>query len=143
MTLPGREKRGHFIEAAIKIVLLYPSHPSENGRMYVASKSIKLYDDKLLFKINDLRQNLWRRGWDSNPRYLAVRLISSQVHSATLPPLQCGKRILTAVDCLLSGGGQQLDTAHIRLQRLGHGDGAVGQLVVLQHGHQGAAYGQA
>ena len=29
----------------------------------------------------------WRRGWDSNPRYLAVRLISSQVHSATLPPL--------------------------------------------------------
>ena len=30
----------------------------------------------------------WRRGWDSNPRYLAVRLISSQVHSTTLPPLQ-------------------------------------------------------
>ena len=29
----------------------------------------------------------WRRGWDSNPRYLAVRLISSQVHSTTLPPL--------------------------------------------------------
>ena len=31
---------------------------------------------------------IWRRGWDSNPRYLAVRLISSQVHSATLPPLR-------------------------------------------------------
>src|SRR5262249_45883886 len=30
----------------------------------------------------------WRRGWDSNPRYIAVRLISSQVHSTTLPPLQ-------------------------------------------------------
>ena len=34
----------------------------------------------------------WRRGWDSNPRYLAVRLISSQVHSTTLPPLQVGNR---------------------------------------------------
>ena len=29
----------------------------------------------------------WRRGWDSNPRNLAVRLISSQVQSTTLPPL--------------------------------------------------------
>lgn len=30
----------------------------------------------------------WRRGWDSNPRYgETVRLISSQVHSTTLPPL--------------------------------------------------------
>ena len=30
----------------------------------------------------------WRRGWDSNPRYVIhVRLISSQVHSTTLPPL--------------------------------------------------------
>jgi hypothetical protein len=30
----------------------------------------------------------WRRGWDSNPRYgKTVRLISSQVHSTTLPPL--------------------------------------------------------
>ena len=35
----------------------------------------------------------WRRGRDSNPRNLTVRLISSQVHSTTLPPLQvpiCG-----------------------------------------------------
>src|SRR5690606_27759438 len=32
----------------------------------------------------------WRRGWDSNPRYgETVRLISSQVHSTTLPPLRC------------------------------------------------------
>jgi hypothetical protein len=31
----------------------------------------------------------WRRGWDSNPRYgETVRLISSQVHSTTLPPLR-------------------------------------------------------
>ena len=36
---------------------------------------------------HSLRVFFWRRGWDSNPRYLAVRLISSQVHSATLPPL--------------------------------------------------------
>ena len=27
----------------------------------------------------------WRKRWDSNPRYLSVRLISNQVHSATLP----------------------------------------------------------
>jgi hypothetical protein len=38
--------------------------------------------------------HFWRRGWDSNPRYLAVRLISSQVHSATLPPLLCRAAIL-------------------------------------------------
>ena len=38
------------------------------------------------------KTNPWRRGWDSNPRYLAVRLISSQVHSATLPPLLCRSR---------------------------------------------------
>jgi hypothetical protein len=32
---------------------------------------------------------IWRRGWDSNPRYaIHVRLISSQVHSTTLPPLR-------------------------------------------------------
>src|SRR5437879_3241813 len=31
----------------------------------------------------------WRRGRDSNPRYGdTVRLISSQVHSTTLPPLR-------------------------------------------------------
>ena len=39
----------------------------------------------------------WRRGGDSNPRYLAVRLISSQVHSTTLPPLRtddCSARSL-------------------------------------------------
>ena len=29
----------------------------------------------------------WRRGRDSNPRYLAAHLISSQAHSTTLPPL--------------------------------------------------------
>ena len=39
----------------------------------------------------------WRRGWDSNPRYLAVRLISSQVHSATLPPLLCRTGGIVAV----------------------------------------------
>ena len=33
-------------------------------------------------------QSLWRRGGDSNPRYLAVHLISSQARSTTLTPLQ-------------------------------------------------------
>src|SRR5690349_1927498 len=32
-----------------------------------------------------------------------------------------------------------LDPAHIGLQRIRHGDGAVGALIVLQHGNQGAA----
>ena len=35
-----------------------------------------------------LKTGSWRRGGDSNPGYLAVRLISSQVHSTTLPPLR-------------------------------------------------------
>lgn len=35
------------------------------------------------------RSHTWRRGRDSNPRYVTVRLISSQVHSTTLPPLRC------------------------------------------------------
>ena len=30
----------------------------------------------------------WRRGRDSNPRYLAAHPISSRAHSTTLPPLQ-------------------------------------------------------
>jgi membrane-bound lytic murein transglycosylase F len=43
----------------------------------------------------------WRRGWDSNPRYgKTVRLISSQVHSTTLPPLR-EARILPATSDLV------------------------------------------
>ena len=34
-------------------------------------------------------QNEWRRGRDSNPRYLSVRWFSRPVHSTTLPPLLC------------------------------------------------------
>ena len=31
---------------------------------------------------------MWRRGWDSNPRYgVTVHLISNQAHSTTLAPL--------------------------------------------------------
>ncbi len=33
-------------------------------------------------------QSLKRRGGDSNPRWVAPNLISSQAHSTTLPPLQ-------------------------------------------------------
>ena len=50
---------------------------------------------------------------------------------------------LELLDSLLPGGGEYLDAAHIGLQYLRHVDGAVGQLVVLQHSHQGAAHGQA
>src|SRR5574343_1767665 len=39
-------------------------------------------------EITGLDVTMWRRGRDSNPRYLAVRLISNQVHSTTLPPLR-------------------------------------------------------
>ncbi len=31
---------------------------------------------------------VWRRGWDSNPRYLAVNTLSKRAPSATRPPLQ-------------------------------------------------------
>lgn len=47
--------------------------------------------------INHRLQGIWRRGWDSNPRYgVTVRLISSQVHSTTLPPLRV-RRIASRV----------------------------------------------
>ena len=32
---------------------------------------------------------MWRRGRDSNPRYLAVHSISNAAQSATLSPLHC------------------------------------------------------
>ena len=41
----------------------------------------------------------WRRGRDSNPRNLAVRLISSQVHSTTLPPLRHSQFNVSAGRC--------------------------------------------
>ena len=31
--------------------------------------------------------DFWRRGWDSNPRYVAAHLISSQTPSTTRTPL--------------------------------------------------------
>jgi hypothetical protein len=33
-------------------------------------------------------QNKWRRGRDSNPRYLAAHALSKRAHSTTLPPLR-------------------------------------------------------
>ena len=92
--------------------------------------------------------NYWRRGWDSNPRYLAVRLISSQVHSTTLPPLRvengCFRK--TAIVSELPGPAklglvsglriEHLHSAHIRPQRLGYSDTAIGLLVVLQNSDQ-------
>ena len=42
---------------------------------------------------NVIRFLSWRRGWDSNPRYLAVNTLSKRAPSATRPPLQT--RLLT------------------------------------------------
>ena len=38
-------------------------------------------------RIMGLAESFWRRGRDSNPRNLAVHLISNQTQSTTLPPL--------------------------------------------------------
>ena len=37
---------------------------------------------------------IWRRGWDSNPRYVAVHLISSQTPSTTRTPLRVNQPYL-------------------------------------------------
>ena len=44
---------------------------------------------KALRKSRKALNFLWQRGWDSNPRYLAVQLISSQSPSTTRTPLHC------------------------------------------------------
>lgn len=50
---------------------------------------------KKALEIQGLSSCIWRRGGDSNPRYaINVCLISSQVHSTTLPPLLGGPRPL-------------------------------------------------
>jgi membrane-bound lytic murein transglycosylase F len=55
---------------------------------------------------------IWRRGWDSNPRYgKTVRLISSQVHSTTLPPLRKA-RILPATTDLVQNDRMQNPTRY-------------------------------
>ncbi len=61
-----------------------PASESDAGLFDVAlSVGKPTKHPKLLFLLGN-----WRRGWDSNPRYgETVRLISSQVHSTTLPPL--------------------------------------------------------
>jgi hypothetical protein len=39
-------------------------------------------------EIADIHPNQWRRGWDSNPRWVAPRRFSRPMHSSTLPPLR-------------------------------------------------------
>ncbi len=69
-----------------------------------------------------------------------LRLISSQVHSTTLPPLRVS---MTFVEAEILSGPQLAHAAHVGAQRLWHTDAAIGLLVVLQHRHQGTAHGQA
>ena len=71
---------------------------------------------------------------------LLPRLISSQVHSTTLPPLLCVEAFdysqifrASAWRCRPGGGAQHL----------GHRHAAVRLLVVFQHRHQRAAHSQA
>ena len=63
-------------------------------RKYLSGKHKALYYF-LLSDINfhgflpwNLKRNKWRRGRDSNPRYLAVHSISNAARSATLSPLR-------------------------------------------------------
>jgi hypothetical protein len=93
-----------------------------------------------------------------------LRLISSQVHSTTLPPLQLTvsrgtKRWILAHGLVRAKVQRQpqglhpwqslapwLQTIHapqVGAQDFGYGDAAVSALAILQHGHQGAAYSQA
>ncbi len=44
---------------------------------------------RLTVKASLLTSSNWRRGRDSNPRYLAVHCISNAARSTTLPPLLC------------------------------------------------------
>jgi hypothetical protein len=71
-----------------------------------------------------------------------LRLISSQVHSTTLPPLRIcfdlSKQVFYQV--LGSDLGQ---ATHIGPQNFRHRHTAVGILVVFQHRHQRPAYRQA
>ena len=47
---------------------------------------------------NRLPAWVWRRGWDSNPRYSrGVNRISSPAHSTTLPPLRCATKVYLRV----------------------------------------------
>ena len=70
---------------------------------------------------------------------LPLRLISSQVHSTTLPPLLAGKLEIVAgfLRC------KPFDATQVGAQHLGHRHAAVFVLIVLKHRHQRAAHGQA
>ena len=57
--------------------------------VYSADISFRDVADKInTFTQTKTAHNNWRRGRDSNPRYLAAHPISSRAHSTTLPPLQ-------------------------------------------------------
>ena len=79
----------------------------------------------------------WRKERDSNPRYRRTCTPDFESgafdHSATTP-----QRVEVAILAEASGL-QLLQATQVGAQHLGHGDQAVGVLVVLEHGHQGAA----
>ena len=80
-----------------------------------------------------------------------LRLISSQVHSTTLPPLrvenECFRKTAIVSELyysaklgrMVQSGLEHFDAAHIGPQHFGNCDTAVGLLVVLQNSDQGAA----
>ena len=94
--------------AAVVAILSEPDSLAAKTFMHLAVEEIKIYADEttvsgsnlgmLSAMIEQTRDTVpsvpsfmrnWRRGRDSNPRYgVTVRLISSQVHSTTLPPLR-------------------------------------------------------
>ena len=56
--------------------------------VYSADISFRDVADKINSFIQTKKHFNWRRGRDSNPRYLAAHPISSRAHSTTLPPLR-------------------------------------------------------
>ena len=64
---------------------------------------------------------------------LHLRLISSQGHSTTLPPLREGANYSYVAPLWLALLTQLVSTTHVRPQNLWNGDGAVCLLVILKH----------
>ena len=73
-----------------------------------------------------------------------LRLISSQVHSTTLPPLRVENGYFRKIELYQNSlarratcsGFEYFDTTHVRPQRFGNGNTAIRLLAVLQNGDQ-------
>ena len=53
---------------------------NKGGDVYKKSTGFLQSDNKKSLPNVELSSDTWRRRWDSNPRDIAVKLISSQVH---------------------------------------------------------------